>query len=347
MHRQILEEAAEWFVELNTDDVDVATRRHFDAWLRASPEHVRAFLEMLPLWDEAAALPLDANTTPEQLIAWASCGDNVIALHTASHEPSTGEAAPRSWQWTRGWLAASVVLCALSIGIVWSYRSMRYPTYATALGEQRSLQLADGSTVQLNARSRIRIHYSDGRRDIDLLSGQALFHVAKDPGRPFVVRSGGTEVRAVGTQFDVYKKTGGVVVTVIEGRVAVSGGERSGSGANLPSQNNMETKSYLAAGEQATVLAADIQKNAHANVSEAIAWTKRQLVFDYTPLNEVAEEFNRYNQRHLQIDAPHLGDIKISGVFSSTDSASLVRFLREQPGVKVIESEHAIHIVYE
>ncbi len=82
-------------------------------------------------------------------------------------------------------------------------------TYATGIGEQRSIVLADGSTVDLNSRSKIRIRFSSERRGVELIEGQALFKVAKDHARPFVVDSDGTRVRAVGTQFDVYRKRRG------------------------------------------------------------------------------------------------------------------------------------------
>jgi len=89
------------------------------------------------------------------------------------------------------------------------------------VGEQRSIALADGSIIDLNARSRIRVRLSKDERDVELLQGQALFHVAKDNSRPFVVRSDTTVVRAVGTEFDVYRKKNGTVITVLEGRVVV------------------------------------------------------------------------------------------------------------------------------
>ena len=89
------------------------------------------------------------------------------------------------------------------------------------MGEQRSIQFEDGSTVDLNSRSKIRVKYSKQERDVELIEGQALFHVAHDTSRPFIVAVGATRVRAVGTQFDVYKKSNGTVVTVVEGRVAV------------------------------------------------------------------------------------------------------------------------------
>jgi transmembrane sensor len=108
------------------------------------------------------------------------------------------------------------------------------PIYATALGEQRSIQFADGSTVELNSRSKIRVKYSKQERDVELLEGQALFHVAHDVSRPFIVAVGATRVRAVGTQFDVYKKSNGTVVTVVEGRVAVYSAPTSGEAPTLP-----------------------------------------------------------------------------------------------------------------
>src|SRR5687767_5812454 len=80
LNRQILDEASEWLVELNTGDADQAARQRFDAWLRASPEHMRAYLELLPLWEEAATPPASADPGPEVLIAWARRADNVVPM---------------------------------------------------------------------------------------------------------------------------------------------------------------------------------------------------------------------------------------------------------------------------
>jgi hypothetical protein len=93
--------------------------------------------------------------------------------------------------------------------------------YATGIGEQRTVTLSDGSTVELNSQSRLRVAFHPHERDVELLEGQALFHVAHDRTRPFLVQSEGAKVRAVGTQFDVYRKSDGTVITVVEGRVAV------------------------------------------------------------------------------------------------------------------------------
>jgi transmembrane sensor len=207
--------------------------------------------------------------------------------------------------------------------------------------------LPDGSTVDLNSRSRIEIRYSNRSRNVELLQGQALFNVTTDPARPFVVNSGNTRVRAVGTQFDVYRKRGGTVVTVVEGRVAIApvtarpGRRHEGYETR---QQAGPAEMVLTAGGQVLITDAAIQKPARTNVTGAIAWRQRQLVFDSASLAEVAEEFNRYNTRQLVIEDSDLQAFYISGVFSSTDPASLIRFLRERPEVQVIETASEIRV---
>jgi transmembrane sensor len=208
-------------------------------------------------------------------------------------------------------------------------RFLRVATYTTATGEQRSIVLADGSLVELNSRSKIQVRFSEQQRSVSLLDGQALFQVAKDRARPFVVASDGTTVRALGTQFDVYKKPNGTVVTVVEGRVAIL---------------RKRAAVYLGAGEQLIVTPMSEQKTAHPNVASATAWTQRQLIFESASLSDVAQEFNRYNERQLVIEDSNIHDFHISGVFSSTDPASLIRFLRQRPDVQVVETATEIRI---
>jgi transmembrane sensor len=226
--------------------------------------------------------------------------------------------------------------------------------YSTTLGEQRSLALHDGSTVQLNSLSTVRVQYTEHERTIELLQGQALFHVAKDSTRPFIVYSGPTRVTAVGTQFDVYRKTADTIVTVVEGRVAILGSPISADptslatprveGNNVPGQHSGEGVLFLAAGEQATITPQVSRRTLHPDLAGATAWTQRQLVFDSASLADVASEFNRYNERKLVIDPSALGALHISGVFSSTDPASLIRFLRDRPGLRVTETPTQIRV---
>lgn len=333
MNVQIFEEASAWFVDFRSGDVDLAARKRFDAWLRKSPEHLRAYLEITEIWQDAGEFPSKGASDADDLIARAQSVDNVVRLEPAA-PISNIERQPRFSVRLMAGLAAAVVLVVVGAWASWSQRN----TYSTSTGEQRSVLLADGSLVQLNALSRIRIHYSSRQRDIQLLKGQALFRVAKNKERPFVVHSGSTLVRAVGTQFDVYRRRAGTVVTVLEGNVLVTAPAQTGSGTT-----EMQ-RSPLAAGEQLIVKPQTASIPARVDTSSVTAWTQRQLIFNRTTLADVVEEFNRYNSRPLVIEGQALASLEISGVYASPDPTLLLRFLSAQPGIRVRESDAQVVI---
>jgi transmembrane sensor len=378
LNRQILDEASSWFVDFRVGDVDAGARERFDQWLRQSPEHIRAYMEISKTYVELPAGTPDGKVDVEGLIARARSESqaNVVPLDRAGANqasmrqdiPSRGSAGDR----TRGRrfalraLAASLALAILGGGLFVALHLTRDPVYATDIGERRSITLAEGSTIDLNARSRIRVHLTEAERDVELLTGQALFEVAKDPARPFIVQSGGTWVRAVGTQFQVDRKSGGVTVTVVEGRVMVLAAGAAGSapaaGGSSPSlpgpqaahesraggeaavEPASSASTSLSAGEQVTVADGVIAQPKRANIAQATAWMQHRLIFDASRLADVVDEFNRYNTRQLVIENTELADLHISGVYSSTDPTSLIRFLKEQPGVQVVESDSVVRI---
>lgn len=332
MDAALLEEAAEWFVELNADEPEPGVREHFDAWLRRSPEHVRAYLSMLSTWEEGSLQPVGSAADIDALVAEANESDNVVVLHKTQPTPSPG-APDASRRLFRVALAAALVVACVGAGAVLWLRS-GVATYATTTGEQRSVTLDDGSVVELNTRSRVLVHFTKQEREVDLIEGQAQFQIQKDPARAFVVHSGATRVRVVGTEFDVYRKKADTTVSVLEGRVAVT-------------RINLASPSVLvSAGEQAIVPESAGAATAlrPSDAAAVKAWTQHRLVFRSTPLAEVVAEFNRYNVRQMVLRDPNLGGILISGVFSSTQPAALLRFLSEQPGVKIDESTDEIQV---
>src|SRR5882724_7183673 len=362
---QIYQEACEWFIECRSGDLDSAARAEFDRWLRKSPEHQSAYLEIAAIWIAGPTLDPSNRWDLDDLIAQAAEDPaNIIAWERTRSTGHTPESVPNG-TWTNERtgrrrlfaIAASVLLATATLA---TYILTSRGVYATALGEQRSLPLSDGSTVELNSLSKIRVGYSEHERNVDLLQGQALFHVAKDSTRPFIVRIGQTRVRAVGTQFDVYRKPDGTIVTVVEGRVAIlneghlSGPKHEGErGLRDPApgtevadfaRQEGEGAIFLSAGEQITVSPKRARKTLHPNLAGATSWTQRQLVFDSASLADVAEEFNRYNERKLVIDPSALATLHISGVFSSTAPASLIRFLRDRPSLRVTETPTQIHV---
>jgi transmembrane sensor len=379
LNAQISEEAAEWFVEFRTSDIDAAGRQAFDAWVRSSTEHLRAYLEVAAIWNEASGVDARHELDVDALIALAATQGNLVALQSFKSEaaramPSdawqpdqyalrTGPMPRKLWSRSKGRaaIAASVVfLTALTGLFAWLYVQSVH-TYGTQVGERRSIRLLDGSTIELNSRSRVRIDFSQASRTVQLLEGQALFHVANDPSRPFVVNSEGTSVRAVGTQFDVYKKGSGTIVTVVEGVVSVAKGERvAASGEHTPiaaqsarppsppnhrtTDRTLQAAIMLSAGQQLTVSERVAPEPVRVNVAAATAWTQRQLVLDSAPLKEVAEEFNRYSERRLVVEDAGEKELRLSGVFA-TDPDFLIRYLKERPDITVHETDDEIRII--
>jgi transmembrane sensor len=344
-NRQVYEEAAEWLVEVRVGDIDAAMREQLDTWFRESPQHIRAFLELTSIWEEGNDADLDRTHSTDALIALARTTDNVATL---PHQERVGRQSsdsmsmrvPEESVFTKfvrlfsrhPLLAGSVVIGCVAVASA-ALISYARPTYSTGVGQQRIIELSDGSTLELNSHSRVRVWFSREERQVDLIEGQALFHVAKDPTRPFVVCSDATRVRAVGTQFDVYRKPSGTTVTVLEGQVAVYSQGASPQGSSL-----------VSAGEQVTLAPSAASQVRHTDVAAATAWTQHELVFDAQPLTDVAQEFNRYNTRKLIVSDARLESFHVTGVFSSTDPASLLRFLRAQPGIQVYETEKEIRI---
>lgn len=365
LNTQIYSEASEWFVEFRTGDIKASDRGAFARWLRTSPEHVRAYLELAAIWNEGGRLDPDRQFDDETLVQAALTEGNVLPLERRSTMESRSEVPGPAIAGIRALaIAAAVIIAAIGVGV---WLSIQRGVYATGIGEQRSITLADGSHIELNTGSKLRIHFTDSERQVNLLDGQAYFRVAKDHARPFVVTSDNARVRAVGTQFDVYRKKNETTVTVLEGTVAVlpsaallrSGSappdsgtaNTTGSAAALthrsePSEvlEKIQREILLAAGEQAIVTAQATALPAKPDITAATAWTHKSLVFQSAPLSEVAEEFNRYNQRRLIIQSPQLYDFHITGIFSSTDPAALLHFLETRPGIIITERKDDILI---
>lgn len=375
-YSRIIEEAADWFIELEGDPVTQPTRQAFDEWLRSSPEHVRAFLELLTIWESAAATP-PADTDADALISrFLDSRSNVVRFEAPEPDAGeeTGEAeradplGPRRSSRQPRRVAHMLIAAAASIGAaaagILYYAQLG--TYATRVAEQRAIVLDDGSSVVLNTRSRIRVRFSDQERRVELLAGQALFEVSKDPARPFIVSSADARIRAVGTRFDVYRKESGTTVTVVEGTVAVRGNGRSRTRGNAdhsagdagapgieqqmqPATRNLllhatPDEMFLSAGEQVSLGQVAAPKPSRVDIATATAWTQRRMQFRKIALREVVEEFNRYNSRQLRIEDPRVSEFLVSGTFASTDPQSLLRFLRAQPGMRVIEDDASILI---
>jgi transmembrane sensor len=186
--------------------------------------------------------------------------------------------------------------------------------YVTGVGEQRTVALTDGSTVALNTGSVVEVAYSPARRDIRLLQGQALFSVAHNASRPFVVTAGDRTVTALGTKFDVRLDGAAVKVVLVEGRVAVEplrlrGVERI---APVLARHTLDPGEELIAVPDANVQVAS------TDTVQATSWQRGQVIFRDNTIADAVAEMNRYSDTQLVVDDPRIASLKISGVFGVT-----------------------------
>jgi transmembrane sensor len=310
MHREedelrIAERAAQWQSVLI--EANAAQRAEFMAWLEESPRLVREFLLMQAMDIEAAGIDREKRIDVDALLAQTSL--NVVPLQGRS-APPTGRFRRRSWPW-----AAGVATLGIALGLA----SWQHGNYATATGEQRSIELPDGSLIQLNTQSRVKVDFSDDTREVRLIQGEALFKVAHDTARPFRVHIDGTIVRAVGTQFNIDRRDAGTMVSVLEGRVAISGASRA---AALPRE--------FAAGEAALVTSTGKIARAPIDTAQTTAWRQRRLIFRETPLASIATEFNRYNRTpELIVQGAAARARRYGGIFDADDPESFVAYLAQ------------------
>jgi len=237
-------------------------------------------------------------------------------------------------------LAAAAAVALAWAG--WAGFSATRPTAETDVGAFQKLDLPDGSVVQLNTDSAIKVHYSDHERRVELLRGEAHFDVAKNPARPFIVAAHHVAVRAVGTAFNVRLRDDAVDVLVTEGKVQVNDAVQGGS--LLPAAPDHAGPPLLVQGESVRVkLAAEAEKSAPPVVAisevggvemqRALAWQERRLEFEDWPLADVVAEFNRYNRTKLVIVDPALNAKRFSGTFRADAYEPFVRLLEENFGV--------------
>jgi transmembrane sensor len=288
---QAADEAAAWHARLGAKSVTTQTIEEFFAW-RRDPLNDAAYRKVEAMWERARDLQ----------------GSPVIAK--AMDEALGRRRERRALQPVLVGAGALAAVLVLAVGTAnWLQARSQF---ATAVGEERRLQLADGSAVQLDTASSVRIRFSGGERRVVLEAGRALFTVAHEADRPFIVESGEAEVRAVGTVFDVRRSGDAVVVSMVEGVVEVSQGAVRG-----------RSPERIGAGEQLRI-GAGAQSTRQIDPATATSWVRNRLIFRDAPLHEAVAEVNRYLVAKIELapDAPQTSPV--SGVFHTGDREAFV-----------------------
>lgn len=317
-----LEAAARWHTALQDPQVTLETLDAFSAW-EADPDNAEAFRiteSVLSAVDQSFA----AGRTDERkharpgrakhLIVWAMAAlAGILALPTLVMITPLGDAGPAP------------------------------ETYRTSIGEQKRIDLDDGSVMILNTASVAEVSYSKARRLVALETGEALFDVERD-GRPFLVDAGGSRTTALGTEFSVQVRDEHVSVVLVEGSVSVSelGPQRRALGL-FPASREKGARTVLTPGQRLVMTPGHVPQVEVVNTASALAWQTGILQFDDMRLDEVIEELNRYSETKLVLGDTALGEERISGGFPAGEQEAFAHNLTyllpvriEQGGQEII-----------
>lgn len=336
-HKRALEvEASRWLI-LRQRGFSAVEESEFSSWLRSDRQHAAAFQSVELSWNRLDHL-----------------GESRLADEFEAELDELNADTLRKRPLRRSWAALGGVAIACAVMyFAWWRPAQADRSYAetatTRLGQTQLMELPDGSRIQLNTDSAVEVSYSRNARQVILRRGEALFTVAKNPQRPFVVQAAGVDVRAVGTAFNVRLRQEAVDVLVTEGKVSIARDVKAAANSNstaLPATQQARglELGFLSAGELLTVptkAAIDQSSDspgrqtpaAHvvlppAEIDRLLAWRDRRLVFDGTPLGEIAAEFNRYNDRKLVIADSALAQRRFAGTFQASEPQTFVRLLQ-------------------
>ncbi|WP_231659060.1 MULTISPECIES: FecR family protein [Pseudoalteromonas] len=302
---QLQQQANAWLEQQKTG-LSKNQQHAFLTWLNTNPEHLAAYQQsqqvdqLLTQFSDSDITQLNISTTKRVSPLWA--------------------------------IAACVALFMVSIT---SYQfwpqndtSAHYSAqYQSARSEQFDVALPDGSQLSLDAQTHLTLAFDANQRVNNLIQGRALFDVASDPQRPFIVIADNTKITVLGTRFSVDKKQNSTRISVEHGRVKV------------------QNKQHLIELVQGQQVLFNEQGMAVQNVNPHLvaAWRDGRLIFNNAPLDEVFAEFNRYHDTHFEFTDSTVSNMMLSGTFSATD---LDNFLNLLPHVLPVEIKNTNnHIV--
>ena len=316
--RRVRAQAAVWVTDLHGPHRDAALEERVRRWIAAHPTHAAAFEAATEAWQISGNLPAHLPS-PTEFRTRVRDDRRIVPL-------------------TRLALAG---IAALGLALATTLYLLKDDTLSTGPGEQKTVDLADGSQVMLNANSRVRVRYDERARKVILVSGEALFKVAKHQPAPFVVLIGGRKVIAVGTSFEVRREDPTVSsfsITLVEGRVAI---EPASWSNDLPAAATPGLI-MLSPGERLRISqeAADLLDQ--PSLDKVTAWQRGQLIFEDTSLRDAAAEFNRYGRLKLIVASDVPANLRVGGVFKIGDPATFARAMANAYHLRIVNRDQEL-----
>lgn len=297
--------AAEWLERRVSDDWGNKDQAELDAWLAESATNKVAYMRVSAAWNKA---------------------DRIVVLKTPAFRSAAP--APRKGIFSTSFRVAAALIAVSAIGI----GAAQYLTkpdgavYSTAVGGHKTITLSDGTRIELNTNTSLRIALKDDRRSVVLDKGEAFFQVTHDASRPFTVTAGNHRITDIGTEFVVRQEPGEVKVSLVEGRAQF---ENIGAAGSKPA--------VLAPGDVVVATAEDfrVTRKPVRELDETMAWRHGSLIFFHTSLAEAAKEINRYNEQKIVIADADAARLKINGTFPANNVRLFGRVAQVVLGVSV------------
>ena len=310
---ELVQTASTWLLRLQSPELSEAEEQQFFFWLEASSEHQQAYIEAEAYWEGAAVLTATSAANAEA----------PAFVVPQRGQPITVPPVARSWYWQPQAIAASIIVL---VGLIWLQLPERQPqqVYLSAAGEQRQIRLSDGSQVTLNPGSQLRVDtMSSDWRVVYLQAGEAFFDVQPDSSRPFVVVTEQGAVRVLGTEFSVRTDTADMLVTVVEGKVAVSD-----QSAELLTGKAFAGRTTLVADQQLSI--AQLLQGQQPSKVDARAltdWRDGKLVYNGVALAQVAKDLSRYFGGEIRVPDSALAARQVVVVIDLVDKATALATL--------------------
>ena len=348
MPKDIECQAAHWLAILDGDDPSAENIAAFHQWKNEDEAHRKAFEDVLELWGSANIL---TRLEPPVSAAESATQSRFVFFSSTPSFANFGA-------------TAFALLLLVTLSIVQPWNNLGDQIYTTQVGEQKTLQLPDGSEVIINTDSQVMVSYQSDRRLLILQKGEAHFEVAHDPDRPFDVYAGNGLVKAIGTAFTVRMDQQAVSVYVTEGVVEVF--NELEVAPPSPEPDNPSNEIIIAQAPTATLESGGVKVpagqqaiygeqakkpvavEASDNIDEKLSWRQGKLVFKGEPLGGVIEEFSRYTSTRIIIPGKKMRTMKVGGIFKIGDTVAMLDALKDGFGIHAqYVSDDIIYLVFE
>jgi transmembrane sensor len=326
----VAEAAGYWDARLRAPDCTDSDRSHFAAWRDEREEHREAFERLQSM---VASLRQNLGRADVR-----SLRESALRAESNLHRRKTVAAGVAGLAIVGAiWLALSdrgiesvdkpMALSSLDSAA----GALNDGLYQTGTGETSAVTLRDGSTVTLNARTRIRVAIGETFRRVELIDGQALFDVARDAQRRFVVRAADREITALGTSFDVRLDSTSMRVTLLEGRLRIS---RDHSLPAPQGSNRLvepDSDRILAPGQQLVThwSAANEPVVREVDIAKVTGWRDGRIFLEDLTLASAVAEMNRYSPVQITVADPQIAGLRVNGMFRAGEQDAFVTALQD------------------